>query len=556
MLLGAMAEAVSLGAVLPFLGVLSDPEKVFNNPFVHDIFFMMGVSSSDGILFPVTIAFSSLALMAGVIRLLLLWLSTRLAYASGVDLSIKIYRRTLYQPYWVHLEKNSSEVISGITSKVHCSVNVLYQTMTAVISLLLLIAVMWTLMLIDPVSAMVATSVFAIIYSLIAWFSQRKLRSNGERIADAQTKVVKALQEGLGGIRDVLLDGTQELYCDIYQKSDRALWVAAGENVFIGGSPRFVMESLGMVLIAMLAYWMSQRTSNASMSVPILGAMALGAQRVLPALQQIYNAWTNIVGSVASVRETVDLLDQPLPESAYLPHPLPLKWNRSIRFEQVEFGYNSGGDARVLSNCTFEVAKGSRVGIVGATGSGKSTLLNLLMGLLQPTDGMILVDNRSLTGDTLRSWQRNIAHVPQNVFLADMTIAENIAFGVKRDAIDMEKVRLSAKLSQIDQFIESLPEGYQTVVGERGSRISGGQRQRIGIARALYKDADVLIFDEATSALDSETEKLVVEAINGLGGHITVWMIAHRLSTLQQCDRMFEVKSGRVVELQVKAGNG
>ncbi len=547
MLISAFAEVVSLGAVLPFLGILVAPEHVFNHPIVADVALAWGIASADQLVLPLTVAFAAAALIAGAIRILLLWASTRLAVAIGADLSIEVYRRTLYQPYRVHVARNSSEVISGITNKVNGVVfGVLLSLLTLVSSTVLLVAIMLALIAIDPMVASVAAVGFGASYALITWMSRRRLHRNSQRIAYEQTQVVKALQEGLGGIRDVLLDGTQPVYCDIYRQADYPLRRAQGNNVFIGGSPRYIMEALGMVLIAALAYALSRQVGGIATALPVLGALALGAQRLLPALQQSYSAWASIAGNHASLADTIELLDQPLSAELLQPAPAPLLFQDAIRFDAVRFRYTGDGPW-VLDGLSLVIAKGARVGFVGSTGSGKSTTLDLLMGLLMPTEGELLVDGQPISGIRVRAWQQTIAHVPQSIYLADTTLAENIAFGVPHDTIDLDRVQQAARQAQIADFIESSPEGYQAYVGERGIRLSGGQRQRIGIARALYKQASVLVFDEATSALDNATEQSVMDAIEGLSSDLTILLIAHRLTTVRRCDTIVELEHGHVV---------
>jgi ATP-binding cassette subfamily B protein len=546
MLTSAVAEVVSLGAVLPFLGILVAPDRLFNNNIVADLAHAFGISSPDQMVLPLTIAFCAAALMAGAIRILLLWVITRLTFATGAELSIEVYRRTLYQPYKVHVSRNSSEVIGGITNKVNGVVGVLLSSLTLVSSSVLLVAIMLTLMAIDPMVASVAAVGFGISYAAITWISRRQLHRNSQRIANEQTQVIKALQEGLGGIRDVLLDGTQPVYCEIYRVADNPLRRAQGNNAVIAQSPRYLMEALGLVMIAALAYALSRKEEGIATALPVLGALALGAQRLLPALQQIYYAWASIAGNYASLADVITLLDQPLPADLLEPAPVPLIIQNDIRFEAVRFRYSSKGPW-VLDEFNLNIPKGGRVGFVGSTGSGKSTTMDLLMGLLLPTEGKLLVDGQPIIGSRLRAWQQSIAHVPQNIYLADTTLAENIAFGVPKKDIDFGRVQQAARQAQIAEFIESRPEGYQAYVGERGILMSGGQRQRIGIARALYKQAHVLVFDEATSALDNATEKSVMDSIEGLSKDLTIVLIAHRLTTLRRCDTIIELKHGKVV---------
>jgi ABC-type multidrug transport system fused ATPase/permease subunit len=324
------------------------------------------------------------------------------------------------------------------------------------------------------------------------------------------------------------------------------LRLAMGNNIFMAGSPRFAMEAIGMVLIVALAYSLSLQPGGAASALPLLGALALGAQRLLPALQQSYSAWAGIAGSRTALAETLAFLEQPLPEGVLEQQLQPLGFKDKICFEGVSF-YYANNDRLVIDNLNLVIPRCARVGIVGGTGSGKSTMLDLLMGLIEPTQGNVRVDGVSITGQNRRAWQRVIAHVPQTIYLADTTLAENIAFGVPRSAIDMRRVREAARQAKIADFIESRPEGYDAFVGERGVRLSGGQRQRIGIARALYKQASVLIFDEATSALDNATEQEVMSAIAELDRDLTVVIVAHRLTTIKHCDSIVELSNGRLV---------
>lgn len=545
MLASAFAEVLSLGAVVPFLGVLVSPARVFQQPLLARVARSVGIGSPEQLILPLTILFAVVALVAGAIRLVVLWASTRFSFAVGIDLSIDMYRRTLYQPYRVHVARNSSEVISGITTKTSTVVTgVLLPALFFISSAIVLTSIVAMSLAIDATVAVWSAAGFGVSYALVTVVSRRRLDQNSRRIAVEQTALFKTLHEGLGGIRDVLLDGTQSLYCDIYRRADRALRIAQGSNTFISASPRFAMEGLGMTLLAFIAYGTVVNTGELGVSLPILGALALGAQRLIPAFQQAYSSWATITGNSASLADTLELLDQPVPEEATLPPPEPLALDDSIHFADVSFRYTREGPL-ILDRLQFTIPKGARAGIVGATGSGKSTAVDLLMGLLEPTDGEIVIDGRPLRGFSRRAWQRSIAHVPQSVYLADASLAENIAFGVPLAAIDMRRVRDAARQAQIAEFIESAPEGYQALVGERGVRLSGGQRQRIGIARALYKRATVLVFDEATSALDTVTEQAVMDAIDGLGTELTILIVAHRLTTIRHCDPIIEISHGR-----------
>lgn len=541
-------EIVSIGAILPFLGIMIAPQHVFEHPNAQFFIHLFGIETPSQLLLPIAMGFAVAVLIAMMVRLLLVWASARLTFATGADLSIAIYQRTLYQPYAVHIARNSSEVIDGITAKSYRLIhNALLPAITILSSIVMIAAVMIALLAIKPVVSLVAFSGFASIYLAVIFAVKKRLLLDSQLIARESTQIVKALQEGLGGIRDVLIDSAQAQYCRIYQNADLPLRRAQAHNAFIALSPRLVVEAIGMVFISGLAYWLSRQEGGLVGAIPVLGVLALGAQRLLPVLQQAYGAWVSLQGEVASVMDAIDLLDQPLPPSIVAKAALPIPFHEAIRMEDVSFKYTANGPM-VLQSVNLRIHKGERVGFIGTTGSGKSTLLDIMMGLLEATDGKMFVDKQNITNVNVRSWQAHIAHVPQAIFLADCSVAENIAFGVPQDQIDMERVRRAAVGAQIADVVEELPQGYATRVGERGVRLSGGQRQRLGIARALYKRASVIVLDEATSALDSETEASVMASLDSLPFEITVLMIAHRLTTLSGCHRIIVLEQGRVAK--------
>lgn len=541
MIVVSLAEVLTIGAVLPFLMALTSPQRVLEHSAAQPFVAFFGISDSSELLLGLTIAFGAASLIAGILRVVLLWASTHVSCRTGADLSINIYRRTLYQPYIVHVSRNTSEVIAGVTIKAnHVIGNVFNPMLTLISSGMMLIAVLATIMAVDHVVALSALAGFGLIYGIIIQLTRKTLLSNSRRTTVELNHAIKSLQEGLGGIRDVLIDGSQNVYCSVYRSADLRMRHAQANTLFISQYPRYLIEALGMSLIASIAYILTRRTDTFSNVLPLLGALALGAQRMLPVIQQAYASWSSIYGSQAPLRDTLDLLDQPLPSYAGESQAKPLSFAREIRLRQLSFRYTPDAPW-VLSKVNLSIAKGQRVGFIGQTGSGKSTLLDIVMGLLSPTDGNIEVDDVPIREANQRSWQALVAHVPQAIFLTDSSVAENIAFGVPREQIDISRVRRAARYAQIADLIEGWPAGYETVVGERGVRLSGGQRQRIGIARALYKQAKIIIFDEATSALDNETEAAVMHAISELGKDLTILIIAHRTSTLSLCDAVVEL---------------
>jgi len=549
MCVATIAEVISVGLVVPFLAALTSPEQIYQHSLMQYPIQVLGITKSDQLILPLTAAFITATIFAGVIRLTLLYVTTRLSFAAGADISINIYRRTLYQEYSIHVQRNSSEVINGIITKTNTVImGALTPALNLISSMIILLGIMSALFMIDTQVAFIAFTGFGALYWIVIKYTKAKLMQNSQVVANQSNQMVKSLQEGLGGIRDVLIDSSQEFYCTLYRNADLPMRRAAGSNQFISGSPKFVMEAIGMSLIAILAYFMTQQQEGMATAIPILGALALGAQRLLPALQAAYSSYSSIQGRKSSIQDVLDLLNQPLPIHATQNQSIEIPFKKEIVLNNISFRY-SKNTPWVLKNINLQITKGMRVGFIGATGSGKSTLLDIIMGLVQPTKGGVVVDNNAITLTNRQVWQKHIAHVPQSIYLSDSTIEENIAFGIPKGEINKKRVEKSIKQAKIDELIGESMGGYQTIVGEHGIRLSGGQRQRIGIARALYKQTDILVLDEATSALDNDTEYEVMKELSGLKKDLTVLIVAHRLSTLKGCDKIIKLHNNGAVDV-------
>ena len=547
MIISSFFDVVSLGSLLPFIGILMSPDKIFTHPVVAHVANFCGIHSSQQMVIPLTLLFVAIALIAGFVRIFYAWVSNWLVFISGADISIQIYKRILNQPYKVHVSRNSSQVIHSIASNVNTVVyGVLQPLLLLCSSIILMLSILSFLLMVNFLLSIILFTCFSLVYVAIAKIVRKQLNENSRIIDREQAKVIKSLQEGLGGIRDVLLDNSQKFYCDLYHKADLKFRWAQGNNVFIGSSPKFIMEAFIMILIAVVANYLSHSNGGLATYVPLLGVMAVGAQRIFPALQLVFASWVNIISAHVALVDIVELLEQPYSNEDCHLDSLNLKFERNIQFIGAKFRYTDD-DTFVINGVDLNIPKGARVGIIGSTGGGKSTMLDILMGLLVLNEGKFLVDDKPVNHSNYKLWQKNIAHVPQNIFLSDSTFAQNIAFGISEESIDMDRVKLVAVQAQIANFIESRPDGYNSFVGERGVRLSGGQRQRIGIARALYKNANVLVFDEATSALDNDTEKAVMDAIDTLNRDLTVFLVAHRLNTVCNCDMILKLENGKVV---------
>ena len=544
-LVGGVAEVVSLGAVVPFIVALTAPEKVLQNPVASRIAGWAGISAPREMIIPLSVLFCVAAVVAGILRVAQLWFNIRFAQVVGSDLCAEVFRRTLYQPYTFHLNQNTSTILTFVTQKVSAVASGLQSTLNFSTSVFLGISIVGALLAINAPLALATAILLGFFYFVFARQSGFELRKNGEINARESVHYVKVLQESLGGIRDVLLDNSQEVFLNIFRRSERMARTASSKNYVIGSIPRFVLEPAALlVLVSVAAVLASSGTALATM-LPLMGVLVFGAQRLMPTLQQAYQMYAMILNYNEVTREVLVALRQPLSIAAFSAAPPPLPFLDEIYLQHLSFRYGEASPL-VLDRVDLRISKGSRIGFVGKTGGGKSTTVDLIMGLLLPTGGAIKVDGVELTGDRMRAWQRSVAHVPQSIFLADVSLAENIAFGVPLPSIDLPLVKYAARQAQIDEFIEQQALKYQARVGERGVRLSGGQRQRIGIARALYKRASVLIFDEATSALDSETELAVMQSIEQLSRELTIILIAHRVTTVERCEAVYEVAGGKI----------
>ena len=542
-------EMASLGAVIPFLTVLAEPETVFQNEYIQPFISFLQITQPSELALPITLVFILLTILSALIRFIFLWALTRLSQQAGADLSINIYRHTLFQDYAIHVARNSSEVINGIITKTTTvTKGVIAPVLNLISTTVTIIGIILVLVAINIFVTLTAFIGFGSLYLLVMFLTRRNLSGNSKRIADKSDLMVKSLQEGLEGIREVLLNSNQQFYVNLYKNSDLQMRKATWRNELIFSGPRFLMEAVGIGIVAIIAYLATLQLGGINQFLPALGAFVLGAQKLLPAIQKAYASYSRIKGSAYSLDDVLELLDQPIPDDAGLPSSSPITFKHSIELKNLSFRY-SDESPWILKDLNLIIPKGSVIGVIGSTGCGKSTLLDIIMSLLSPTSGELLIDNMVIDNTNKKSWQTHISSVPQDIYLSDGTIEENIAFGLPREEINKSRVKIAAQQAQIGQLVESWDDGYETIVGERGARLSGGQRQRIGVARALYRQSDVLILDEATSALDDDTELAVMDAINNFDHNVTVIIIAHRLTTLKNCDMILSLGSNHQTEI-------
>jgi len=541
MLGGAIAELATIGAVIPFLAALSGssgsaPARILANLFPH----------TDP-LAAATAVFILFGIASGVVRLALVRSSRTFIFRLGHELTVEIHRRVLLQPLSFHIQRNSSTLLAALGKTESLVYDILLPLMHALTGGAIALCILLFLLLVAPLKTIAVTATFLVIYSLISAITRKRLAANSKIMETAYDARFQVVQESLGGIRDVILDDSQSTYLNEFHAIDGQLADARAANQFITFAPRYVIETVGMIVIAAITLVSTHRSGGITEALPVLGALALGAQRLLPLLQEVYSGWSTLEGQRSTFRQIIELLRLSVEEPGSAP-VAPLELKREITLDKVAFSYATR-ESPALDRVTLRIPRGAMLALIGPTGSGKSTLLDVLMGLLEPTDGRILIDDVPLGPASERQWHRSIAHVPQSIFLVDSTIARNIALSLPANPPDHERIVEAARKAQLHDFIISLPEGYETTVGERGVRLSGGQRQRLGLARAIYKDAPVMILDEATSALDDATEAQVIRSLDTLRNEgRTIVIVAHRLSTIQNCDLVARLDNGRLVQ--------
>ena len=546
MLLSAFAEVVSIGAIVPFLALLTQPSAITGNAYISQLARLFGLTTNFQLLFCLTILFSIIALLSSAIRVASLRYNTHFSALVASDVSSKVFEIKLRQPYLMQLKASTSDTISLVTiqsghvgASIFSALSLFSNTLIAAALLLGLLMLNWGI-------ALSAILFLGITYISIGVVTTRFSKMTSIELLRANTLAIKTVQEAFGSIRDVILDNAYSSYIYEYSRHDQRQRQLESINTFLGAFPRYPLEALVLIAIALGSFTLTVLGNSGLINfIPLIGAFALAAQRLLPACQQIYSAIHSINAFAADTQSILDLLRFPVARSCDS-RPARIAFS-SIQLRGVSFSYDND-KLPAISNIDLLIRKGDRLGIAGSSGSGKSTLVDLIMGFLTPTLGDISIDSYSMSSTSnislVNAWRASISHVPQSVFLLDSTIAQNIAVGVPSHLIDHDKVANAARLAQIDSFIQSLPNGYLTRVGERGAMLSGGQRQRLGIARALYKESSLLILDEATSALDLGTESLVLESISLLPSDLTIIMIAHRLSTLENCTNFLSVYRG------------
>ena len=549
MIINSIAELISLASLIPFLTLLSNPEKIWKFTFIKNFAYFLKIESNSELLLVFTIIFGLTAIFASTIRLTNTWLINNVVASIGSDLSIKAYKLTLYQPYQVHINRNSSKIISALSTQIDLTQYFLGFSLQLITNIFISLGIIGGIYIADWKIAFLALLIIGMPYLLVVKKIKKIIIRNSKFITESMRTQVKNLQEGLGGIRDIIIDRSQKTFIDIYSKNDKPRRKKEAENMYFQQFPKSILETIAIVFIAFICVVIFSDSSNQNEIITILGPLAFGAQKLLPAFQQIYSSWVGIKGNSAAANLVFDLLNQdPYILEKNTKKDL-LKFEKYIELKDISYSYKK--NKLILEGLNLRIKKGEIIGIIGKTGSGKSTLVDLIMGLINPNNGNLYIDGKNLYDNNFEEnllwWRKNISHIPQRIFLKDATIYENIAFGIEENKLDKARVKKAAKIANIKVFIEENLGGFDKFVGEKGIKLSGGQIQRIGIARALYKKSQLLILDEATSALDNETEKKIINALIKLEHKPTIIMIAHRKNTLLNCDRIIQLENGKII---------
>jgi ATP-binding cassette, subfamily B, bacterial PglK len=547
-----LLETAGVASILPFLAVIADPEIIESNRVLSRIYQMIGFTSvADFQIFVGIMAF--LMVVTGLaFRALTTYGIIRFTRMRSYLLSRRMLQNYLHQPYAWFLSRHSSQLSTGVLSEVE---NMISKVMMPAMQLLpaLVTAVMITglILVMEPVVALTVVVVIGGAFLMIYALLRNALQRFGIMRKNANLARFRIVQEATGGLKELKLMGLEGSFLQRFEGEARRMARAQSATSLLSQMPHIVLEGLafGTILLVVLVLLL-RGGGDLTAVLPTIGFVAMASTRLLPKMRAIYQHIASIRSNdkiLESVHEDLTRLRATdlaaRAEAEKLP-PRPLREKLELR--AVSYAYPAA-DRPALDALSLTIPANGRIGIVGATGAGKTTVVDIILGLLRPTSGALIVDGQEITDDLVRAWQKSVGYVPQHIFLSDDTVAANVAFGIPEKKIDMAAVERAARIAALHDFVlEQLPEGYATPVGERGVRLSGGQRQRIGIARALYHDPDILIMDEATSALDNLTEQAVMEAVNNLAGAKTVLMIAHRLTTVRNCDVIFLLEHGRL----------
>ena len=549
MIISAFIEIISIGSVLPFLSALLNPNFLDQNFFGFEVKELFGNKSREEIILLILIAFVSIIIFSSIFKTLLLWFTTKFNADIGTDIANKVFIKLIDYPYEEYIQQSSDKLISDIANKVTAVIfSVIFPILLFLSTLIQIVGIIVLLLFVNTLLVSYIILFFLVFYLITFIFVKKKLFENSKIIADEESILIKYIQEGLGGKREITINNLHSFFINKFKNSNQLLRIAQSKNNFLGILPRYVIEALAITIIAFTFYFLlfnnvSEKPQGEILA--LIGLLALAGQKLLPLTQQTYTSLSRVMGSRESLKSIVNILNLKFEKESYKNNVgKNVTFIEKISLKNIAYEYEK--NKKIILNLNLDIKKGNKIGIIGKTGSGKSTLIDIIMGLLEPTSGEIRIDNQIIDKDSLDSWQKHVAHVPQNIFLNDDTIMNNVAYGINPKLINKELVKKSIKDADLFEYVSKLEIGLDTVIGERGIKLSGGQKQRLAIARALYKQASVIVFDEATSALDIETEFNVMNVVKNFSKDITIIIVAHRIETLKFCDTLYEISNGEI----------
>ncbi len=550
-ILMTIVEILGVASIIPFMALVGDMAQLQQDTFIAKFYQMSGINSESEFVFVLGICVLIMLFISMIISVFTIWGLSMFANKIGTEIADRLYSHYLNQDWLFHASGSSAQLTKKIATETMrvtgaILVPLMYLNSKLVLSLLMSVSIF----VYDPKVAAIGLSIFAISYFFLFKGVRNRLNKNGIAISEVNEERFRLMNEGFGGIKDVLLMGRDTDFINRFNKTGKTLAYSQGTNTALAQAPRYFVELLAFgSMILLILYLIASHNGNLGMILPIISVYAIGTIKLLPAFQQIYSSIAIIKANIPAFESIQQDLHDSYSvgeistevEESYL-HP-----KKHISLEKVSFTYPNKQEP-ALNGLSISIPVNNVIGIVGPSGSGKSTLIDILLGLIEPDQGLLKIDNKIIDSKNCRSWQNTIGFVAQSIFLSEGSIAENIAFGIPNNEIDFKQVEYALKLAHLNDFVNNLKQGIHTKVGERGIQLSGGQRQRIGIARALYHEAEVLVFDEATSSLDGITEKMIMEAIHQFSGKKTIILIAHRLKTVQKCDNLFFIDNGKVVD--------
>lgn len=545
MLLGMILETLSIGLVVPLLAVVVSDDLYIMGSAVYPILQFLGSPSKSQLIVMVMIGFISIYLVKNMFLAFLTWRQINFAHNFQVNLSQRLFALYLKQPYAFHLQRNSSQLMRNVIGEVGLISNAISNSMAIFSEGIVLIAVICLLLTIEPLGASIVIFFISVTGFLYYTVTKAKITKWGVSRQFHDFLRLQHLRQGLGGVKEVKLLGRESGFLKDFHEHNLAVSYVSRLQATLQQFPRLIFELVAVFGLATLVISMLNQQYEIASIVPMLGLFAAAAFRLMPSANRFLAAQQALRYAAPAVNTIYQEILLSEPSSTH-------KMNKTYQFKHqislinIKFSYDNSKTI-VVNDLSMEIKKGDSIGLIGPSGSGKSTLVDLFLGLLSPDSGRILVDGLDVIED-MRQWQNQIGYVPQAIFLSDDTLRRNVAFGLPNEQIDDDAVKHAIKAAQLDAFVESLVDGLETKVGERGVRLSGGQRQRIGIARALYHNPSILVFDEATSALDTDTEKLVMKTITALQGDKTIIIVAHRLTTVKDCNKVYIMENGNLVE--------